>query len=284
MQLFHAQSGFNAVHHSIDPHPTRQSFHMHVHRFYEIYRFLSGEGFYSIEGRDYRLRPGCILLMRDGETHMPHINESKPYERIAIHFDPDAFLPENGPYAPLRALFSDHAPGCDNFYLPTPKNEGFFSEIFSRICRPVANEGEFLLRLAANLPPLLCELLAMGTKASHALTPPDQDRAALAEIIDYVNAHLTEITGIEELEKRFFYSASTLNRLFRASIGSTVWEFVLIKRLSLARGMIRAGRPAALAAAACGFGDYSAFYRKYLQIFGESPRKTKISANITDFS
>lgn len=284
MQLFFAESGAQMAHHSIDSHPEEKNFPLHVHRHCEVYYFIAGEGFYTVEGRDYPLTPGCILLMREGETHKLHIRENTPYERVAVHFDLNAFFPENGPYAPLRALFLGHEPGCGNLYLPTGGNEGFFADVFARICRPAAAESDFLLHLAANLPPLLCELYSMENQAPPPSRRPDKEAAEVAEIVDYINAHLTEISGLEELERYFFFSKSTLNRMFRRSTGSTVWEFVLIKRLLLARRMIRTGKPAALAAAACGFGDYSAFYRQYLRIFGETPRETRKSSENAQMS
>lgn len=284
MRLFFAESGAQMVHHSIDPNPEECNFPLHVHRHCEIYYFITGDGFYTVEGRDYPLTPGCILLMREGETHKLHIRENTPYERIAVHFDLNVFFPENGPYAPLRALFFAHAPGCGNLYLPTGENEGFFADVFARICRPAADEADFLLHLAANLPPLLCELYSMENQAPPPARPPDRQTVQVAQIVDYINTHLTEITGLEELERYFFFSKSTLNRMFRRSIGSTVWEFVLIKRLLLARRMIRAGKPAALAAASCGFGDYSAFYRQYRRVFQESPRRERKSAEISQNS
>lgn len=276
MQLFYAEIGQYTVHHSIDPHPVAESFPLHVHRFCEIYYFISGDGSYTVEGRDYPLSPGAILLMREGETHKLHICEGTPYERIAVHFDLNTFFPKGGPYAPLRALFSDHEPGCGNLYLPTGESERFCADIFARICRPVADKAELMLHLSSCLPALLCELYSMEKQPAPA-RHSDEAAAKIAEIIDYINAHLTEISGLEELERYFFFSKSTLNRLFRRSTGTTVWEFVLIKRLLLARRMIRAGKPATLAAAACGFGDYSAFYRQYLRFFGETPREARNS-------
>lgn len=274
MQLFFAEAGAQMAHHSIDAHPEEKDFPLHAHRHCEVFYFIGGEGFYTVEGRDYPLTPGCVLLLREGETHKLHIRESTPYERIAVHFDLNAFFPETGPYAPLRALFSDHEPGCGNLYLPTGESESFFADIFARLCRPVADKAEFILHLATNLPPLLCELYSMKNE-----NPParreSKDSVQVAEIVDYINAHLTELSGLEELERYFFFSKSTLNRMFRASTGSTVWEFVLIKRLLLARRMLRTGKPAALVAGSCGFGDYSAFYRQYLRFFGETPRETR---------
>ena len=277
MQLFRQNYGPYMVHHSIDAHPNEADFPLHAHPFCEVFYFIQGDGYYTIEGRDYALSPGSVLLTRDGEIHKLHINPDSPYERMSVHFSLDAILHKGTPFEKLRALFLDRSPGCGNLFTPqTGESAEFLASCFSRICRPGRSEAEFALSLTANLPALLTELSGMRAPSS---TPPSaagrESAAALPEIIDYINRHLTEIKGLAELEQKFFFSKSTLNRLFSESTGSTVWEYVVLKRLHAARRMLLDGKSAAIAAANCGFGDYSAFYRQYRRVFGESPKRER---------
>lgn len=273
MKLFEASDGTEMIHHSIDTEPDERNFPLHAHKFCEIFCFLGGDGVYTVEGRDYPLSPGAILLFREGETHKLHIRPETPYERIAVHFDLTACLGENAAYPPIRALFSDRLPGCGNLFLPTGAHAEFIESIFSRLCRKSGGKPEFRARLSALLPALLLELTELAEAPVFA--PHGKDTMTVAGIVDYINRNLFTISGVEELERHFYLSRSTLNRLFRRSVGSSVWDFVVIKRLHAARRMIRAGKPAALAADTCGFGDYSAFYRSYCKTFGESPRGEK---------
>ncbi len=279
MELFRCEYGDCSAHHSVDAHPTKEDFPLHAHPFCEVFYFIAGSGYYTVEGRDYPLAPHNILLMRDGEIHKLHIDEHTPYERMAIHFPLDEILGKSTPFAGLRALFLDRTPGCDNLFAPaTPDSTAFLDSCFMRICREEQTADEFALSLTAHLPALLSELYRTGRSAPlpHAPSKREGD-ALLPEIIDYINRHLTEIEGLSELEHRFFFSKSTLNRLFSESTGSTVWEYVVLKRLHAARRMLLDGKSAALAAAASGFGDYSAFYRQYKRVFGESPRRERKS-------
>ena len=63
-----------------------------------------------------------------------------------------------------------------------------------------------------------------------------------------------------------------MNRTFRAATGSTVWHYILEKRLVAAHEQIRAGSPPQTVCFACGFNDYSSFYRAYKAKFQASPR------------
>ena len=76
------------VHHTLDKHPTPDSFPMHAHERMEIFYFLSGCGAYLIEGTQYDLCAGDVLIMRHAEAHKLLIRPDEPYDRIAIHFSP----------------------------------------------------------------------------------------------------------------------------------------------------------------------------------------------------
>ena len=67
-------------HHTYNETPPEVEFHQHP--FYEIFFFLSGNVNYIIEGKNYNLRPGDVLLTGSSDIHRPDIRPGKPYERI----------------------------------------------------------------------------------------------------------------------------------------------------------------------------------------------------------
>ena len=284
MKIFSYEYKGCLVHHSVDQHPDEKDFQLHAHQYCEIFYFISGAGYYTVEGRNYPLTPGCVMLMRDGEIHKIHLDPTRPYERIAIHFRLDDVLGQSGVLAPLRSLILDRSPGCGNLFLAKGKEGGaLLDACFSRICRLAPSDEEFGMQLITTLPVILSELYSIrqNTSDADALTKKEGS-PILTEVIDYINQNLTAIKSLAELQHRFFFSKSTLNRMFLESTGSTVWEYVIIKRLHAARRMLIDGKNAASAATACGFGDYSAFYRQYKRVFGKSPCRNRKSTKNND--
>jgi transcriptional regulator GlxA family with amidase domain len=90
-------------------------------------------------------------------------------------------------------------------------------------------------------------------------------------VISYINANLSSALSLDLLGKEFFLSKSHLNRLFKEATGTSVWEYVIRKRLLLARSLIRSGMNAGTAALQAGFCEYSTFYRMYKTHFSNSP-------------
>ena len=275
MVLFEYKQGDVWVHHTLDEIPHTENLTMHAHPGCELYCFLRGEGYYTVEGNHYLLTPGTIMLMRSGETHMPHIRPTGAYERIAVHF-PAEYLTGEDPV--LTALFDGRPLGVHNCYPPEPTDLDYLRSTLLRLCTPADSSAE--KRIRAYLIPVLYELAGRRREQSGAVLPTARPHDPLViDIIEYINTHLTDQFSLADLSQRFFFSVSHINKVFRAETGSSVWDYVVAKRLLLARSLLHSGVSAAGAAARSGFSDYSSFFRLYRRRFGLSPTKDKKTAS-----
>ncbi len=94
-----------------------------------------------------------------------------------------------------------------------------------------------------------------------------------SQLLEYVNEHLFEDISVQTVADAFYRSRSQISRVFRQATDSSLWDYVTIKRLMAARAMIQRGEPANKACTACGFSEYSSFYRAYKSHFGHSPKE-----------
>ena len=257
-------------HHSLDILPRSEDFPMHAHEMHEIFYFLSGKGRYIVEGNYYPLEPGSLMLMRSCETHKLLIQPDCPYERIAIHFSTEIVKAIDTKNALLHA-FLDRKLGHYNLYDKASIRSGFINECLNNM--ETASAGDYSQRIAiiSNLYPILSEIRpAFIIKQQETVSSLRRDISR--ELVDYINCNLNEELSLDELSKHFFMSKSQLNRVFKQATGSTIWDYILIKRLMTARQMLRTGMQALQVCQACGFRDYSSFYRIYKKRFNVSPQ------------
>ena len=273
--IYEYRSGGIYLHHSLDNCPDPEAFQMHTHDTAEILCFISGKGKYFVEGNYYQLTPGCILIMRSNESHQLHIERTAPYERIALRF-PETLLLGIDPERYLLRPFTLRPLGTANRYTPEDTGIDFVRYMLSMI--PETGSGEYIRRLAITgvLPGLLYELERYFSKNVTAV-PDDKPKEMVASVIEYINSHLFDDFTLDTLSESFYISKSYLNRRFKEATGSTLWNYVLIKRLMVAREEIRSGQPATKVFASCGFKDYSGFYRQYRLHFGVSPKDDKLN-------
>ena len=60
----------------------RKEFAFHYHDFNKIIIFIKGNINYTIEGKNYSLKPYDIVLVNAGEIHRPSVLDDSEYERI----------------------------------------------------------------------------------------------------------------------------------------------------------------------------------------------------------
>ncbi len=256
-------------HHSRDRSPDPARFLMHAHDGYELYFFVSGQVVYRVESTAYRLQPGNILLMRPGEVHTPEFHSESPYERIVIQFR-EQELPTELPFGQqLLTAFADYPLGTGNEYPADTLDGQYLHAIFAHIER-TPDKAAGLAALRAAMPAILSELYGSFCRRADSREEAGEP-SRIRDILRYVNTHLYEELSLDDLCRRFFISKTQLGRLFRAATGSTVWDYILVKRLIEARRRLLAGTPITKAAADCGFRDYSAFFRAYCKRYGVSP-------------
>ena len=251
--------------HCFTKHPDLSHFTMHTHETYEIYCFLSGNAKYFVEGTVYRLRPGDILITKKAEAHSLLFSNDAPYERMFVYFNADALL---GDYRERAIPFLDHRSlGKYNHYPAARFAEHHWVEYFHKICETDDVEKQRLY-----LSVLICEM----SEQARFLEEKEESKDTMADIIAYINRHLTEDLSLERLCEKFYISKSHLNRKFKLLTGSTVWEYIKTKRLVTAKELLQSGKHPTVVAAQCGFREYSSFFYAYKAKFGVSPKQDLI--------
>lgn len=232
---------------------------MHAHEYYEIYCFLTGDAQYSVEGNFYDLKPGDILVMKRAEVHSLMIKSPLPYERYVVHFHPEAILGNNRDE--IMSFIYNRPLGRFNRYSASHFKQKNWLYYLERIIKTDGYEQQIYLTV------LLNEL----KNAYPQIKNKQQNNENFSNIITFINDHITEAMTLEDICRYSFLSKSQLNRKFKAITGSTAWEYVTVKRLMLAKELLKKGHRPTTVYLECGFNDYSTFYRAYKTKFHTSP-------------
>ena len=257
--------------HDIDERPKSNKFGLHMHDDFEILCVVSGNVGYVVEGRNYILYPGSVMIMRSAETHKLLINKDDRYERYILNFRPE-MLEKYHFSRELLKPFTARVLGEKNHYQPS-----MFSLIKPLdLCR----EMERSLSLRFSEESAISFLIPMLSLLNNAFSDKEKQLESTEKdvghrLIDYVNAHLFESLSLSSIAASVHVSESHLNRVFRNATGTSVYRYILSKRLIAAQQLIAQGENAQAACQGCGFHDYSAFYRLYKKHFGISPTASK---------
>ena len=249
-----------------------ESVDWHYHTFHKIIEFLGGESGYGVEGKQYLLQPGDLVLVPQGCIHRPEAEPNAPYERRILYLSPE-FLRRAGGGCDLAACF-DRAREEFRFVVHPADGTGGAQLAALEHAEREDAFGRELLAQSLLFQFLIGLNRAMADDLLQYAKPAAYDRKIEA-ILRYLSEHLTEPVSIDDLAARFFVSKYHMMRQFRAQTGYTIHGYLTGKRLMRARAMIAAGTPVLQASEESGFGDYSAFLRAYRKQFGAAPNQEK---------
>ena len=255
---------------------------IHQHDCYELYYYISGDLHFLYDGTEYAPAPHTMLLVVPGLLHGLHVLSEATYERYTFHFTTGFFARER------QDLLSRLLPNLEsvrkrNSFIPFYLEQGERFQIRGMLDTILSlpdhhSDPKTQLQLASVImESLLVKLyLNRGENASFILPRPvEKDPPELAPILDYLRRQPSERITLEQLSQRFYVSRSQLNNLFQRHFHTSVMGYVTLQRLSYAQKLLRSGIPAAEAAAAIGYSDYSTFYRAYLRHMGHPPMEDK---------
>ena len=260
-------------HHSLSRESAPSDYPMHTHDFLEFDYIVAGKVQFLVEGNVYDMQAGELLITRDSEAHKLIIPQETVYDRFVLHFSP-SLIQSIDTEGVLLQPFYDRELGRKNRIFAGEMTPYPIEAMLHSLCSDVPHSQKRLLLLSF----LFC-ILPQLQRAFQSRSKSDiiQQNTG-ASLVQYVNAHLFEPLNVEKISKKFYISLSQCERLFHAATGSSIYRYILIKRLFAAQQKIRSGTSTRLACQQCGFVDYSAFYKAYCRQFGHSPAKDKPSS------
>jgi AraC-like DNA-binding protein len=157
------------------------------------------------------------------------------------------------------------------------RNIGFFMQ--SILACADMGQPQQRLTLKGRLVSLLSEITLL--QLNHTREPESGDKR-VHDVLAFLGEHLKEELGLEDLSWRFNISKNYLNTLFRQATGTTVKQYVRIKRLGLVRQELTKGANLEEAAYKAGFNNYSNFYRAYKSFYGSMPSTQRTNKGSRD--
>lgn len=241
---------------------------LHTHDTIELYFFISGCCDYLVEGSTYHLLPGDILIMRPVEAHCTKVlSVDIPYERIV--FDVSiSYINNLFKNSEITDRICNLPLGTNNLFRDADFGHNLCKEMLYQLkdMSPNISDNDIISRIT-----YIINEANIVLKHKNSKTPTD----STDKLIDYVNKNLFSDITLEQVSNEFFISKSQINRIFKKKTGSSLYQYVLAKRLITAKNMISSGESMVNACEKCGFSDYSSFYRSYIKRFGHSPKQDK---------
>ncbi|MCR5404366.1 MAG: AraC family transcriptional regulator [Butyrivibrio sp.] len=251
----------------------------HSHNYYECYLFIEGDITMEIlsdrEGSSsYKMTPGDLMLVPPGVLHHAIINDpDKTYRRFVFWISKNccnSLLRESVDYMYLiqkAEAFHQYI-----YHLPPAS----FHQVESRFLRLLEERASDRYGSDTARHLCLCDLILTINRTiydeEHKNTRTDE-LSLFQNILSYVELNLEEVLSLDDIAARFFVSKYYVAHLFKDTLGISLHQFIIKKRLEECRMAIINGESISKTYERFGFRDYSSFFKAFKKEYGMSPKE-----------
>ena len=244
----------------------------HYHDCYELYYLFSGDRYYFIKDKTYRIERGTFVLINSYDIHSTSHVAEQGYERILINFKKD-FLDGFMDLVDDVDLFA-----CFDKNIRTIKlsfQEQHYAE--SLLKRMLKEDSAKEAGYESYLKTLLIQLLTFLSRHKESVIENCVDYNSanhknISEIAGYINNHYQEDMTLTSICEQFFISPYYFSRTFKKVTGFTFVEYLNGVRIKEAQKLLsKTAMSISDISEAVGYKSLTHFGRVFKSITGLSP-------------
>lgn len=247
---------FNHVHTSV-PDPAK--FALHTHDVPELLFIKQIDGCHIVEDREYPLSGMDLIIVPPAVHHTIKLYSDSPYDRYDICFDPGL------PGEKFDRIFNTITVlNCSENRIINEifRKADYYAEVFPK------EEFESVSKLL--ITEVFYNILTLDSSDS---ISPIISNPILSKAVEYINQNIFTISSVTEISDALYVTESYLFGIFKKLLHTSPKKYINAKRLHAARSAIAMGEKPSEVFSRVGFGDYTSFYRSYVNFFGHSPSR-----------
>lgn len=250
--------------------PTKRSYNAHHHTECELSVFIDGEGIYAVRGKEYNFKPMDVFLFGSNEEHCITAID-KEINLLNIQFEP-RILWEHSENIELLKLFSARSENFSNRF------DSSDTELSSLILSLEKELRDKKVGYKIEVKYLLLSAL-IHIMRNYPYTQEANDFAGgkatdqLKNAMFYIDSNLEHHFTLKDIADTACMTQTYFSSVFKKFNGISPWEYITIKRVEMAVGLLKTSELSKLEIAErCGFSSSSNFYKAFFKITGKHPK------------
>ncbi len=249
---------------------------LHSHDGYEMLLFLGGEVEFYTEGESKILERGDCFCIKPYDFHHVRLISPDVYDRVVINFRETVLQRISSEATNLGRCFQKGTSGKLHFFhVEEEMIQSFFTkakELQESLENKNFGSDVFSYSLLAQILVLANRCMDIHVPQNCVGTMPQ----LVSDTFAYIEQHLTEELSLAVLEKQLQYSGTYISRCFRRTMGISLQQYIIAKRLTLAQQYLQQGISPCDVCFLTGFNNYSNFSRTFQQYMSISPKKYQV--------
>ena len=239
--------------------------------------FKKASGNIKIEGNNYELRSGDIVILNYNDLHCVDI-QSEFCERITLYLNESIYRNYSKPVNDLLNIFYNRKLREGNLIPSSIVKEYGLDALMEEIKEHSAQQDPVSELVAfGKITELLRKINQTVFEQKKSEINIDTNNPVVDQVIKYISLHFAEDITCDSIAGQMYLSKYYLGRLFKKAVGISLWNYIINRRLLNFNDLIRQNYTVEEACGKSGFHNYSNFYKLYKSRMGLSPQEFKRS-------
>lgn len=246
----------------------------HKHEYYEIFLLLNGELDFYLEQQDFHMTTGSGLFLSPGIFHFSELPMCGICDTFCIHIKKEYFRTLNSMQTNLaNVLHQCQGKPFFCFQLKEIQMEYFFQKSLELDKSLKQKSFGDDIRSECLLKELLLFLNTLPKNSRRFRAAATKMPAVVTNLISYVLENLDGDLSLDALAGLLHHNSQYMSRCFKETTGIPLQQYIIQKRLELAKKYLAEGYPLTQACYASGFHDYVNFTKSFSRYVGVSPKQ-----------
>jgi len=241
----------------------------------EIGFFIDGNISVVIENNLFFLQNGDILLIAPDEMHMGKILKRGNFEYFQFDIPKELVHFMQGECHLLNCFFNKRIGEKNLIHASTSTLKMIFDNLYKIkdfIRSDTVDKKALCLSCFIQIMSLVNDSFRNPTDTIH---ETKKVPVLMEQLITTINSEYKELFSLNDIAKKANISKSYLMKLFKEYIGFSPYQFLISKKISCAKILLRNGANVTEACFESGFNDYSYFISLFRKVEGQTPLKYK---------
>lgn len=247
-------------------------FTYHCHDFVELSIVVSGQVPYHLEGKDYTLKKGDILISNPGFYHVERPKEDSKFSQLHIGIN-------NFKLSKIRDNYIDNKGRG-----PILTLKKYESEILKCCDEIIKEEKSKKLGYPLVLKSLVMKLLILlyrdieddsaNEEVYHCSFESTEKQNIVKSIMEYMSSNYMEDISLDKISKNMYLSPVYISKIFKEETGDSPINHLIKIRLAKAEQLLKEkSMPIKAVAQSVGYNDAYHFSKLFKKYYGISPSK-----------
>lgn len=209
----------------------------HIHDEYELYFLIKGTGIYHIDGKEFTLKKGSLVILNKNIIHRTIFENDQVHQRFLIEFKSNQIIDQLVKFLDfdINSFFHQYM----GIYFVDADHQQHVLDLFNTILAETQHKNEnYQTMIALKLTELFLTIMRLersysGDQYNISLKPYKE--RLVQNAITYIHEHLNENIQLQSIADAMFINKSYLSRVFKESTTLTTSEYINLERVRIAK-------------------------------------------------